>query len=291
MPKLSQTSLARYTTWKTGGVADSAFVPEDKKALCEFLKTVPAPVAWLGLGSNTLVSDHGVKQPVIIMQGGGLNHIERLDDSTVRAEAGVACSQFARHCARLGLRGVEFLAGVPGTIGGALAMNAGCYGGETWEHVIEVETVDHQGHFYTRAPKEFDVSYRHVERPNQEYFVSGTFRLTPGDRDTALKWIKDMIAKRNASQPTNFPNCGSVFRNPQGDYAARLIEASGLKGFRCGGAQISEKHANFIVNHGDATSDDIYTLIQLIQRTVREKQGVDLQHEVKFLGESFHERI
>lgn len=279
--------LARYTTWKTGGKADVIYVTKHIKDFQHFFKSLPAKqvIHFLGLGSNTLVLDGGVRGVVIVMQGSGLSQFELLEDNCVKVEAGVACGQFARLCARAGLANAEFMAGIPGTIGGALAMNAGCYGSETWEFVTTVETIDRQGNLHIRKKSEFDIAYRHVLGKKDEYFVGATFQFVKGDKAIALAKIKDLLAKRNASQPTNYPNCGSVFRNPPGDHAARLIECCGLKGLKQGNAQISEKHANFIVNLGGASSRDILMLIEKAQSEVKSQAGVELIREAKIVGE------
>ncbi|HHJ80041.1 MAG TPA: UDP-N-acetylmuramate dehydrogenase, partial [Candidatus Tenderia electrophaga] len=249
--------MARHTSWRVGGPAERYFEPADLDDLAEFLaqKDKDEPVMWLGLGSNLLVRDGGIRGTVIITSG-LLNEIELLDEGLVRAEAGVACAKVARFCGRQQLVGVEFLAGIPGTMGGALAMNAGAFGGETWQHVVAVETIDCHGQRHLRQPAEFAISYRHVKGVADEWFVAAHLRLHCGDSDTATARIKELLEIRNASQPIGQPSCGSVFRNPDGDYAARLIEASGLKGCCIGGACVSEKHANFIINSGNATAAD-----------------------------------
>ncbi len=190
-----------------------------------------------------------------------LNQLSALETGLVRAEAGVSCAQFARYTARLGLTGAEFMAGIPGTVGGALAMNAGCYGGETWQCVAAVETLNKKGEIKTRLPVDFEIAYRHVKRSENEWFVAGHFALQSGDKAKALAEIKSLLEKRNASQPTGLPNCGSVFRNPPGNYAARLIEQCGLKAKVIGDAIVSAKHANFIINQGRASAADIEKLI------------------------------
>lgn len=203
--------------------------------------------------------------------------------SIVFAYAGVPCGQLARFIARNHLQGLEFLAGIPGTVGGALAMNAGCYGGETWDQVIQVETIDRQGVRHLRQKNEFEIAYRKALFPEKEYFLAAYFQVKPGNKEESLLKIKTMLDKRNQAQPTNLPNCGSVFKNPIGHHAAALIQACGLKGHRIGGAQISEKHANFIVNIDNASSSDILELIALAKANVKEKFGIELEQEVKIL--------
>ncbi len=278
--------LANYTSWRTGGPADYFYIPADLDDLSQFLKHLPAvvPVTWLGLGSNTLVRDGGIEGVVIITQG-ALNQLAQLTaNQEVRAEAGVSAAQFARYTARLGSTGLEFMAGIPGTVGGALAMNAGCFGGETWRYVRKVETINRHGEIKIRPISDFEISYRHVVRPEDEWFVAGHFSLQPGDKEKSLNEIRILLEKRNQSQPTGTANCGSVFRNPPGNFAGRLIEECGLKGKNVGGAHVSEKHANFIINESNATSADIENLISEVRTTVEQKTGVRLIPEVCIVG-------
>jgi UDP-N-acetylmuramate dehydrogenase len=204
----------------------------------------------------------------------------------VYAEAGVTSGKLAKFSAKEAKQGGEFFAGIPGTVGGALAMNAGCYGAETWNVVRRVKTINRRGELHTREASEFIASYRHVDIPvADEWFIAAWLAFTDGDANESAQKIKDLLAQRLAAQPLNLPNAGSTFRNPEGDYAARLLEASGLKGYIIGGAQVSEKHANFIVNIGSANALDIELLIKHMRETVQEKQGVVLQQEVKIIGE------
>jgi len=291
--------LARSTSWRAGGPADWLFHPADRDDLATFLRQLPPsmPLFVLGLGSNTLVRDGGVRGAVVVMHDPGA--ALAVADGLVYAEAGVASPKVARLAARLGCAGAEFLAGIPGTIGGALAMNAGCYGGETWDIVAHVHTVNRAGKRTTRTPDEYDIAYRHVRLkadggwrmadgppPAEEWFVAASFALKRGDGSAARTKITELLKRRIATQPLGEPNAGSVFRNPQGDYAARLIEACGLKGRVIGGAQISKKHANFIINDGRASAADIEALIELAARSVKEKFGVALEREVLIVGEA-----
>jgi len=279
--------MSKHTSWRVGGPADIYFKPADIDDLAMFLSLQDdeQPIYWIGLGSNLLVRDAGVRG-IVIITSGLLNGLELLEDNLLRAEAGVACPKVARFAAKQNYIGAEFLAGIPGTIGGALAMNAGAFGGETWNKIVAVETLDRKGRRHQRAPSEYEVAYRSVKGPADEWFVSGIFELLPGDGEQSLAEIKMLLEKRNASQPTNQPSCGSVFRNPENDYAARLIEMSGLKGFCIGGACVSEKHANFIVNTGNASAADIETLISLVEDKISQQHGVKLIHEVHFLGDA-----
>lgn len=278
--------MARYTSWRVGGKADKLYIPAGLEDLQMFLKSIEANQAiyFVGLGSNLLVRDGGVRGTVIIMHN-VLNEL-KMDGDLVYAEAGVTCGKLAKFCAKEAKQGAEFFAGIPGTVGGALAMNAGCYGSETWNVVQSVTTINRQGTLNQRQAEAFIASYRHVDMPvADEWFVAAWLDLKAGDAQESAKKIKDLLATRLAAQPLNLPNAGSTFRNPAGDYAARLIEASGLKGYIIGGAQVSEKHANFIVNIGDANALDIELLIKHMRETVLEKQGVALQQEVKVIGE------
>ena len=279
--------LAKHTTWRVGGPARVIYVPSDVADLALFLSQVAAdePLIWLGLGSNVLVRDGGVRGTVIATSG-ALRGLSRLSNGVVRAEAGVACAKAAKFCAQLGLCGAEFFAGIPGTIGGALAMNAGAFGGETWAVVAKVETIDRNGVIRTRAPEDFSVGYRNVRGPAGEWFVAAHLQLPSGDAERAASQIKDLLDRRNKSQPTGIATCGSVFRNPPGDFAGRLIEAAGLKGYCMGGACVTEKHANFIANTGAATASDIEQLINHIIATVQAHSGVVLEPEVHILGEA-----
>jgi UDP-N-acetylmuramate dehydrogenase len=286
---LQHEPMARHTTWRVGGPADSYYQPADVADLSQFLAQLPAgePLFWLGLGSNLLVRDGGIRGTVIATSG-MLNEMARIDDERVRVESGVACAKVARFCAREGLAGAEFLCGIPGTMGGALAMNAGCFGGETWPLVASVETMDRHGELRTRTPAEYQVAYRHVSGPAGEWFVAATLRLTKGDAEGLLEANKKLLEKRGASQPTQQPNAGSVFRNPEGDFAARLIESAGLKGRCIGKACVSEKHANFIVNLGGATASEIEALIVQVQGEVKQQHSIELQREVHIVGEVNH---
>jgi UDP-N-acetylmuramate dehydrogenase len=202
----------------------------------------------------------------------------------------VAAPKLARFAAMHGCAEAEFLAGVPGTVGGALAMNAGCYGGETWSYVARVEELERDGRFAVRTPADYAIAYRSVRRADgtaiSGVFTAAWFSFPTGDAMASRARIKELLARRIATQPLNLPNAGSVFRNPEGDHAARLIESCGLKGYTIGGARVSEKHANFIVNpEGRAKAADIEALIEHVRRVVAEKAGVSLEPEVRVIGE------
>lgn len=342
---LEEVSMARHVSWRAGGLVECFYTPVDVDDLVLFLQGLPKdePVYFIGLGSNLLVRDGGLRGTVVHLHAAlkdihyeachprnGCSEADAATHGVVYAQAGVASPKVARFAANHDLVGAEFLAGIPGTLGGALAMNAGCYGHETWQYVSQVQTIDREGRLYLRGPAEFDVGYRHVEfaqgavptpalpasgegaafsptdgkgtfssptcggggegdRPHRlgvdEWFLAAWLRLPKGDGAASREKIKQLLARRIASQPLNLPNAGSVFRNPPGDHAARLIESCGLKGRRIGQAQVSEKHANFIVNLGGASAADIEALIELVQQTVETQTGVRLQPEVRIIGD------
>ncbi|MFO7604393.1 MAG: UDP-N-acetylmuramate dehydrogenase [Gammaproteobacteria bacterium] len=277
--------LSRHTSWRVGGPVANFYQPHDLDDLIAYLKQLPAhdEIYWIGLGSNLLVRDGGLAGSVICLSGVLKAHAF-LDNQRVYVESGMACPRVARLCAKQGLTGAEFLCGIPGTLGGALAMNAGAFGGETWDIVESVKMIDRHGTVHTYTPEHFKISYRHVERPAEAWFVSAVLRLQSGDAAVAQQTIKNLLAKRSGSQPTQQANAGSVFRNPAGDYAARLIESCGLKSVCIGGACVSDKHANFIVNTGTATASDIENLITHVQSIVQQQTGVLLQTEVHIIG-------
>ena len=276
--------MRRHTSWRVGGPADLFYAPASVAELQEILASLPrgAPVLWLGLGSNLLVRDGGLRGAVIAT-GSLPRELER-DGDRVRAGAGLPCALLARQCVRWQLGPAAFFAGIPGTVGGALAMNAGAFGGETWTHVERVTTIDRAGQLRERERAEFTVSYRNVQGPSDEWFLGATFAFAP-DATTAAG-LKAMLVRRNATQPLRSPSCGSVFRNPPGDHAGRLIESAGLKGARIGGAVVSEKHANFIINDGGATAADIEQLIERVRAGVEKASGARLELEVRVVGEA-----
>lgn len=277
--------MSRHTSWRVGGPAELFFIPASIEDLQSFLHELDedAPVFWLGIGSNILVREGGLPG-VVISASKILREIEQLDHYVVRAGSGVPCTQLARQCIRWGLGPSEFFAGIPGTVGGALAMNAGAHGGETWERVESVRTVDRAGEIHERARGEYTVGYRSVTGPPNEWFLETILRFEPG-ATANMETLQAMLERRKRTQPLGLPSCGSVFRNPPDDHAARLIEAAGLKGFSIGGAEVSEKHANFIINRGDATATDIEELIEHVRQSVTEAHGIELVHEVRIVGE------
>lgn len=296
-------SMKKYTSWRAGGQAERLYIPADLTDLVQFIRDLPADesVHMVGLGSNLLVRDGGMRGTVVVLHA-RLNDL-RLEQQNrgyglIYAGAGVACAKVARFAALHNLAGAEFLAGIPGTVGGALAMNAGCYDAETWEIVERVQTLSRAAQLREHLPEDYEISYRHIvlkpaERmtdqetgnfADEEWFVGGWFRLLSGEDSVSRKKIKDLLTRRINSQPLSMPNAGSVFRNPPGDHAARLIESCGLKGFFIGGAMVSPKHANFIINTGDATAADIEAVIVAVRNTVREQAGIELVQEVRIIG-------
>jgi UDP-N-acetylmuramate dehydrogenase len=285
--------MARHVSWRAGGRAARFYAPADLEDLQSFLAQLPPrePILFAGLGSNLLVRDGGYAGTVVLTHAAGLH--PQMPGGQLYAEAGVAAPKVARFAARHDLARAEFLAGIPGTVGGALAMNAGCYGGETWDLVERAMTVDRQGRLRTRTRQEFEIGYRHCALRDgrrlgeDEWFTGAWFALQPGDGDLARGRIRELLVRRIAAQPLSLPNAGSVFRNPPGDHAARLIEACGLKGLARGGARVSEMHANFIVNpERRASAADIEGLIHEVRARVAERFAVALIPEVRIVGEA-----
>jgi UDP-N-acetylmuramate dehydrogenase len=283
--------MSRHTSWRVGGPADRAYTPADLADLCAFLRSLPGsePILFVGLGSNLLVRDRGLRGTVIFTHAAlkRLDLVQRDALRVIYAEAGVAAPKVARFAAVHGFEGAEFLAGIPGTVGGALAMNAGCYGAQTWEVVAQVLTVSRSGDLHERVPGDFRVGYRSVQAltADGEFFAAAWLQLRSGDGERSRTRIKDLLQRRIDTQPLEQPNAGSVFRNPPGDHAARLIESCGLKGLAIGGAVVSPKHANFIVNTGGASARDIELLIARVQDTVSRECRVELECEVRIVGE------
>jgi UDP-N-acetylmuramate dehydrogenase len=277
--------MSKHTSWHAGGTADIFFTPRDALDLASFLRQLPpaVPLLWIGLGSNLLVRDGGVRGAVVSLQG-ALGTLERLSATRIQAQAGVPCARIARQCVKWGLGPAEFFAGIPGTLGGALAMNAGAWDGETWRQVLEVDVIDRRGTRHVRTPADYEIGYRHVRGPADEWFIAARmeFERKPGSNDAA---IRELLERRKQTQPIGEWSCGSVFTNPPGQHAARLIESAGLKGLRIGDASVSLKHANFIINHGAARAADIEALILHVQRTVADFHHVELTTEVRIVGE------
>jgi len=281
--------MRRHTSWRAGGRVERMYQPADLDDLAAFLRVLSAdePLLAVGLGSNLLVRDGGLRGTVLLLHG-ALDELRMEADGTIYAQAGVPGAKLARFAAMHDLSGAEFFAGIPGTVGGMLAMNAGCYGSEIWDMATRVQVIARNGEVLERTAQDYDIAYRHValRAAQEEWFVGAWFKFSAGNGDVAREAIKTLLSKRIASQPLHLPNAGSVFRNPQGDYAARLIEACGLKGRQIGGAQVSTKHANFIVNVDEASAADIENLINEVQATVEKETGIKLHPEVRIIGEA-----
>ena len=280
--------MAGHVSWRAGGSVARAFFPADLADLAAFLHRLrhDEPLLMVGLGSNLLIRDGGFDGTAIFTHR-VLDTLRREADGSFYAEAGVASPKLARFVGNQACAEAEFLAGIPGTVGGALAMNAGCHGGETWRYVDQVLMLNRQGERVLRSVEDFAIAYRHVglKCATDEIFAAAWFRFPPGDVEVARGRMRELLEWRVAKQPLQLPNAGSVFRNPPDDHAARLIEAAGLKGTQIGGAQVSEKHSNFIVNpEGAASASAIEMLIGRIQAEVREKFGIPLVREVRIVG-------
>ena len=281
--------MRRHTSWRAGGRVERMYQPADLDDLTMFLRALPAdePLLAVGLGSNLLVRDGGLRGTVLLLHG-ALDELRMEQDGMIYAQAGVPGAKLARFAALHNLSGAEFFAGIPGTVGGMLAMNAGCYGSEIWDVVVRVQVMSRSGELRERIAADYDIAYRHValHEASEEWFVGAWLKFAEGKGEAAREKIRVLLSKRIASQPLNLPNAGSVFRNPPGDYAARLIESCSLKGRQIGGAHVSEKHANFIVNIGGATATDIENLINEVQAAVELQTGVRLQCEVRIIGDA-----
>ena len=281
----SDEPMSSHTSWRVGGIAEYFFQPRDEASLAQFLSMLPndVPVHWIGLGSNLLVRDGGVRG--VVISGKKLpDALERTAERQVTASVGIPCTRLARQLVRWNLGPSEFFAGIPGSLGGALTMNAGAHGHETWDVVRSVKLMARDGQVTMHAKREFDIDYRRVSGQEGRWFVGATLEF-PEDYTPSATRMRELQDKRRDTQPLGLPSCGSVFRNPAGDHAARLIEAAGLKGHRIGGAEVSTKHANFIINADDASAADIEALIDHVAATVAHRHSVSLTHEVRYLGE------
>jgi UDP-N-acetylmuramate dehydrogenase len=284
--------LSRYTSFRIGGPADYFFEPadtEDLIALVNYLRGRDVPLMIVGKGSNMLVADEGIRGAVINLQE-GFDQCA-IENDLIRVGAGMTIARFVDFCIRNSFKGVEMLAGIPGTVGGAIIMNAGAYGGEISDTLVDVEIL--RAGRIVRIPRaEAGFAYRKSAVAG-DIVLGGTFRMERGDVEELMEMRRELLIKRNRAQPVNFPNSGSMFKNPPGSHAARLIEEAGLKGKRSGMAQISEKHANFIVNHGDARAEDVLALITQARDAVRKKFGISLELEVKLVGypENVHHEV
>ncbi|MBQ6538637.1 MAG: UDP-N-acetylmuramate dehydrogenase [Eubacterium sp.] len=275
-----------HTTFKVGGNARYYLVPEsfdDVKKALEFAQEKKLPHYIIGKGSNLLFSDDPY-DGVVIEIGSGLNDI-RISGTTIEAYAGVSLVTLSKKAADESLAGLEFASGIPGTVGGAVVMNAGAYDGEIKNVLKEVKILTNNNEIITKKTDELDLSYRHsIFQNNSDIVLSATFELQQGNKEEIISKIKELNAKRKEKQPLEFPSAGSTFKRPEGYFAGKLIQDSGLRGYSVGGAQVSEKHCGFVVNTGEATATDIYELITKVRQIVLEKQGVELEPEVRLVG-------
>jgi UDP-N-acetylmuramate dehydrogenase len=271
-------SMALHCSLRAGGLSQFFFMPNSIQTLVDFLKSNTKPILFIGLGSNLLIRDTGF-QGVIIK----LTQLKlfTLDGSNMNAAAGLALAKIARIASKNHLYGAEFLSAIPGTLGGALAMNAGAFGHEIWSLVERVRTINSVGEVFYRYPKDFEIGYRQVIPTHaNEYFIGAELKFKT---EKNQQNIQQLLEIRKTSQPIGLPSCGSVFKNPAPYYAAKLIEQSGLKGFCIGGACVSNKHANFIINQNNASASDIENLILHIQQTVKSNVNIDLELELKII--------
>jgi len=277
--------MSKHTSWRVGGTADIFYVPADLSDLQYYLASL-APdtvVNWVGLGSNMLVRDGGIRG-VVIAPLNALRVLQSGRGGEVYAEIGVTSAKLAKFANRQGLARADFFAGIPGTVGGALAMNAGAFGGETWSFVERLIMINRQGALIERSASEFEVGYRRVSQFYDEWFAAAYFNF-PARTSESESDIRQLLQKRNDSQPIGLPSCGSVFKNPVGQHAAQLIESAGLKGYVLGNASVSDKHANFIISNEHTRAADIEALIAHVQREVEDKFKLRLETEVRILGE------
>ena len=278
--------MKKHTSLRVGGAAQYFYKPSDVTDLVHFLSLLDNDISifWLGRGSNILVRDEGLSG-VVISSSKILREITKINDLTIEVEANVPCTMLAKKCIRWGLGPSEFFSGIPGSLGGALAMNAGAYGNETWERVVSVRTINRNGKIKNRNLEEYQIDYRDVKGPINEWFVSAILKFE-SNIIPSMERQKEMLEQRKKSQPLGKPSCGSVFRNPPGNFAAKLIEKSNLKGYRIGGAYVSSKHANFIITDDSACANDVEQLIDYIRSTVKNLHGIELKCEVRIIGNS-----
>jgi len=275
--------LAPRTTLGVGGEAAWLFRPSDKADLIAAMRLIPEEIMLfpLGRGSNVLIADSGIDG--LVLDLGGMNTLT-VEAETIKVDAGVRMSKLAQAAANHGLTGLEFMATVPGDLGGGVAMNAGAFGQQVSDVLLSVDVLHRDGRMTCVSRDALDMRYRYTKLPQGALIVSARFALEKSDTENIKTAMREMRSKRSDSQPLALPNCGSVFKNPEGDFAARLIESVGLKGEQRGKARISEVHANFIVNDGGASSEDVLGLIRLAKTEVKTHTNVDLEPEVKLVG-------
>lgn len=281
-----EVSMKNYTSFKVGGPAELFLSPEDAgqtAKLVHFCEKEEIPVFVLGKGSNLLVSDRGIKGAVIYT--GKQCGISLVDENTVRAQSGASLAQLCTFALENSLSGLEFAYGIPGTVGGAVFMNAGAYGGEMKDVLLNSEYVSTDGTSGELDNEAMELSYRHSAYENSNLVITAaSVRLAPADRNEIKSTMNDILARRKEKQPLEYPSAGSTFKRPEGNFAGALIEQCGLKGVSVGGAQVSEKHAGFIINRGGATAADILSLIKHVQARVKAQTGVSLETEIRLIG-------
>lgn len=277
-----------HTTFRIGGCADYYVQPssiEELQSLIQFLNKSDIEYCVIGNGSNLLVSDKGIRG-VVIQLSDTFDEVEYIDDVTVKVMSGMMLSRLGNKLADNGLAGFEFATGIPGSVGGAVRMNAGAYGGEIKDIIVSADVLDRSGRLISLSRDELELGYRTSCIAAMDYIVvSAVFRLQKGDTDTIKALIKELAVKRRAKQPLEYPSAGSTFKRPQGFFAAKLIEDAGLKGVSVGGAMVSEKHSGFVVNTGNATAKDVCMLTDMVKDKVKQQSGVDLELEVIKLGD------
>lgn len=281
-------SMKGHTTFRIGGPADFYVTPKNEEQLAAVIRLCRQQnmdYYLLGNGSNLLVSDSGYRGVIISMGDDAWKTCE-IQDNLVTAGAGILLSRLARRITESSLTGFEFAAGIPGTLGGALVMNAGAYGSEMKDILVSAKVMEPSGDIMNLSAGELELGYRHSCIPRQGYVVlEGVFRLEPGDQKEISAKIEELSVQRKTKQPLEYPSAGSTFKRPEGYFAGKLIEDAGLRGFQTGGAQISEKHCGFVVNRGQATARDVLNLCREVKQQVEEKFGVVLEMEVKTLGQ------
>lgn len=278
--------LSNHTTFRIGGAAKYFAVPKNEEEIMEavdFAIVKDLPYYILGKGSNVLFADEGYPG-VIIEIGAGMEKVERTGDTGIRAQAGVSLSALAAFAAREGLSGLEFAGGIPGTLGGAVTMNAGAYGGEMQDVIVSAKVMDEEGAVQELSCEELQLGYRtSIVQKKQLIVLEAEFLLKPGTTEEIQNTMKELNAKRREKQPLEYPSAGSTFKRPEGYFAGKLIEDAGLRGYRVGDAQVSEKHCGFVVNRGKATCAEVIQLIEDVQKEVKEQFGVQLEPEVRII--------
>ena len=280
--------MKNYSSMKTGGMAKCAYFPENETELIEIIKSLKSEnkkYIVLGNMSNVLLPDEKIEVPIVVTTE--MKNVKMSDETAVYAEAGVSFTKLSFDMCKSGLSGLEFAYGIPGSVGGAVYMNAGAYGGETKDVIKNVRVLDKNGNVLTLSNEECDFGYRKSVFHNDEYVILGAeFELVKKDAESCVATARELMQKRVDKQPLEYPSCGSTFKRPEGYFAGALIEEANLKGYSVGGAQVSQKHAGFVINKGNATTADVGSLMREIRQTVREKSGVTLEAEIKLLDKN-----